>query len=79
MVYLFCGLFGTALIAMVVPALVSQGTTPWSLPFIEETEWGISLQRKEGSDPGQHPGPRLRVQLRQAVREEDHRTVRAPT
>src|SRR5215831_18646726 len=46
MVYLFCGLFGTALIAAVVGPLIRKNDSLESA-IIEETEWDLLQRKKE--------------------------------
>src|ERR1700733_1859704 len=46
MVYLFCGLFGTALLALIVQPLFRQDDSLDSA-IIEETEWDLLQRKKE--------------------------------
>ncbi len=46
MVYLFCGLFGTALIAIIVIPLFRKDNSLESA-IIEETEWDLLLRKKD--------------------------------
>ncbi len=46
MVYLFCGIFGGAIIAAIVSPLFRKETTLESA-IIEETEWDLLLRKKE--------------------------------
>ena len=46
MVYLFCGLFGSALLAVIVAPLFKKENSLESA-IIEETEWDLLLRKKE--------------------------------
>src|ERR1043165_310590 len=74
MIYLFCGLFGSALIAVVVRPLFRKDDSLESA-IIEETEWDL-LQRKKEVILGNIQDLDFEYQCGK-LSEEDHKKVRA--